>query len=47
MPFWLSLIRLLQIPIKAGHEFIVSTDDKYAKICDDQVMWVDYVSSHV
>jgi len=30
------------IPIRAGHEFIVSTDDQYSKICDDRVMWVDY-----
>lgn len=32
-----------QIPIKAGHEFIVSVDDKYAKIGDDQVLYMDYV----
>ncbi|GBE77823.1 pyruvate kinase [Sparassis latifolia] len=30
------------IPIKAGHEFIVSTDPKYSEICDDKVMWLDY-----
>ncbi|EJD03885.1 pyruvate kinase [Fomitiporia mediterranea MF3/22] len=30
------------IPIKAGHEFIVSTDDKYAEIGDDKVLYVDY-----
>jgi pyruvate kinase len=29
-------------PIKANHEFIVSTDPKYSESCDDQVMWVDY-----
>lgn len=33
----------LQIPIKAGHEFIVSVDDKYAKACDDKVLYMDYV----
>ena len=33
-----------QIAIKAGHEFIVSVDDKYSKACDDRVMYVDYVS---
>ena len=34
----------LQIPIKAGHEFIVSTEDKYAESGDDKVLYVDYVS---
>lgn len=33
----------LQIAIKAGHEFIVSTDTKYKDICDDKVLWMDYV----
>ena len=33
-----------QIPIKAGHEFIVSTEDKYAEACDDKVLYMDYVS---
>ena len=33
----------LQIPIKAGHEFIITTDDKYSEICDDKVLYVDYV----
>lgn len=32
-----------QIAVSAGHEFIVSTDDKYSEICDDKVIWVDYV----
>lgn len=32
----------LDIPIKAGHEFIVSTDEKYSKICDDKVLYMDY-----
>lgn len=32
-----------QIKISAGHEFIVSTDTKYYNICDDKVMFVDYV----
>ena len=36
--------RALQIPIKAGHEFIVSTEDKYAESGDDKVLYVDYVS---
>jgi pyruvate kinase len=30
------------IPIKAGHEFIVSTDEKYAQIGDDKVIYMDY-----
>jgi pyruvate kinase len=30
--------------IPAGHEFILSTDTKYSEICDDKVMWVDYVN---
>ncbi|KAL1748525.1 pyruvate kinase [Schizophyllum fasciatum] len=30
------------IPIKAGHEFIVSTDDKYLEACDDKVLYMDY-----
>jgi pyruvate kinase len=30
------------IPIKAGHEFIVSTDEKYAQIGDDKVLYMDY-----
>ena len=33
-----------QIPIKAGHEFIVSVDAKYAEACDDKVLFMDYVS---
>ena len=36
--------RALQIPIKAGHEFIVSVDTKYAEACDDKVLFMDYVS---
>ncbi|CCA69145.1 probable pyruvate kinase [Serendipita indica DSM 11827] len=32
------------IPIKAGHEFIVSTDEKYKECCDDKVMYVDYTN---
>jgi hypothetical protein len=34
-----------QIAISAGHEFIVSTDPKYQEICDDKIMWMDYVRS--
>ncbi|OBZ78882.1 Pyruvate kinase [Grifola frondosa] len=30
------------IPIKAGHEFIISADPKYKTICDDKVMYMDY-----
>lgn len=33
----------LQVPIKAGHEFIVTTDPKYAECGDDKHMYVDYV----
>lgn len=32
----------VDIPIKAGHEFIVSTDEKYAEACDDKVLFMDY-----
>ena len=34
---------LSQYTLKAGNEFIVSTDDKYAEACDDKVLYVDYV----
>ncbi|KIY50571.1 pyruvate kinase [Fistulina hepatica ATCC 64428] len=34
----------LDIPIKAGYEFIVSTDPKYAQICDDKVLYMDYTN---
>ncbi|KAI6008275.1 pyruvate kinase [Pisolithus orientalis] len=30
------------IPIKAGHEFIITTDDKYSECCDDKILWLDY-----
>ncbi|KAI5123771.1 hypothetical protein M0805_000360 [Coniferiporia weirii] len=30
------------IPVKAGHEFTISTDENYAKICDDKVLYMDY-----
>lgn len=33
----------MQIPIKAGYEFIITTDPKYAECCDDKYMYVDYV----
>ena len=36
---------VLQVPIKAGHEFIVSTEEKYSKIGDDKVLYMDYVRS--
>ncbi|SCU80026.1 LAME_0B01332g1_1 [Lachancea meyersii CBS 8951] len=29
-------------PIPPNHEMIFSTDDKYAKACDDKVMFIDY-----
>ncbi|KAK7694922.1 hypothetical protein QCA50_002110 [Cerrena zonata] len=32
----------IDIAIKAGHEFIVSVDTKYAEACDDRVIFVDY-----
>ncbi|KAG5647630.1 hypothetical protein DXG03_008983 [Asterophora parasitica] len=35
-------IALDTINVSAGHEFIISTDPKYAEICDDKVVWVDY-----
>src|SRR5947208_306959 len=31
-----------ELPIKAGHEMIFSTNDEYAEICDLNVMYVDY-----
>lgn len=34
-----------QIAITAGHEFLLSTDQKYAEICDDKIMYLDYVSA--
>ncbi|KAH7928522.1 pyruvate kinase [Leucogyrophana mollusca] len=30
------------LPIKAGHEFVISTDDKYSEVCDDKILWLDY-----
>ena len=35
---------MTQIAISAGHEFIVTTETKYAEICDDKIMYLDYVS---
>ncbi|THG99902.1 hypothetical protein EW026_g2540 [Hermanssonia centrifuga] len=32
----------LDIPIKAGHEFIVSTEDKYNESGDDKIIFMDY-----
>ncbi|KAH7104567.1 pyruvate kinase [Auriculariales sp. MPI-PUGE-AT-0066] len=32
------------IPIKAGHEFTISTDPKYKEIGDDKVLFVDYAN---
>lgn len=39
----IDAILLLQLPIKAGHEFTISTEDKYSEICDDKILWLDYV----
>jgi hypothetical protein len=39
-----TLVSPQQIVVKAGHEFVVSTEDKYAEICDDKVLYMDYVS---
>jgi len=36
--------KAFQIPIPAGHEFIVTADLKYKDICDDKYMYMDYVS---
>ncbi|KAF7729938.1 Pyruvate kinase [Apophysomyces ossiformis] len=32
----------VEIPIQVGHEMTFSVDDKYAEICDDQVLYLDY-----
>ncbi|CAO3686070.1 unnamed protein product [Rhizopus stolonifer] len=32
----------VDISIKAGHEFTLSTDDQYKESCDDNVMYIDY-----
>ncbi|KAG0269372.1 Pyruvate kinase [Actinomortierella ambigua] len=32
----------VEVPITAGHTMVFSTDDKYANICDGEVMYVDY-----
>jgi len=32
----------VDIAIKAGHEFTISADPKYAEICDDKIMYMDY-----
>lgn len=36
---------LPQVPIKAGHEFIITTDDKYSESCDGERLWLDYVGT--
>ncbi|KAI0304786.1 pyruvate kinase [Russula brevipes] len=36
--------RWLQIPITAGHEFVVTTDVKHKDVCDDKHVYVDYVN---
>ena len=35
----------MQIAISAGHEFIITTDVKYSEICDDKIIYMDYVSA--
>ncbi|KAF8560264.1 pyruvate kinase [Imleria badia] len=30
------------IPIKAGHEFIITTDETYSESCDSERLWLDY-----
>ncbi|KAI9486021.1 MAG: pyruvate kinase [Benjaminiella poitrasii] len=32
----------IEVPIKAGHEFILSVNEKYRDQCDDKVMYIDY-----
>ena len=32
----------VDIPIAAGHELIITTNDEYAAKCDDKIMYVDY-----
>ncbi len=39
------IFEIPQFPVKAGHEFILSTNDQYKENCDDKVMYVDYVST--
>ena len=38
-----AILDIQQWPIAAGHEFIVTTETKYAELSDDQIMFVDYV----
>ncbi|CCE64487.1 hypothetical protein TPHA_0H02840 [Tetrapisispora phaffii CBS 4417] len=37
-----TTINEVDYPIPPNHEMIFSTDDKFAKACDDKVMFVDY-----
>ncbi|KIJ68560.1 hypothetical protein HYDPIDRAFT_173245 [Hydnomerulius pinastri MD-312] len=30
------------VPIKAGHEFTITTDDKYNESCSSEYLWLDY-----
>ncbi|TDL28715.1 pyruvate kinase [Rickenella mellea] len=32
----------MDINVEAGHEFIVSTEEKYADTCDDKIVYMDY-----
>uniref|UniRef100_A0A0W0FGK7 Pyruvate kinase n=1 Tax=Moniliophthora roreri TaxID=221103 RepID=A0A0W0FGK7_MONRR len=32
----------IDIAVPAGHEFSITTDPKYAEICDDKILWMDY-----
>ena len=32
----------IDIPISAGHEMVITTNDEYASKCNDEIMYVDY-----
>ena len=37
-----TTVNEIDYPIPPNHEMIFSTDEKYAKACDDKVMYIDY-----
>ena len=37
-----TTINDIDYPVTIGHEMILTTDDKYAKACDNKIMYVDY-----
>lgn len=37
---------ICQYPVAAGHEFTVTTDAKYAELCDSEFLFVDYVCQY-